>query len=184
VANTCTYLEVGAHVGWLVLLAARMDCKVFAWEGSQSCAQRIRDNLKLNNINASGAEVFGKCVGPGQGSKIQDDMPADTQVTLLKMDIDGPDSSAMLGMERLFAERRVQYVNLEYSHKQVKKDPNYLASMDKRGFDIYLLDCFGENGRTNEPAILLATAGRQSASIAIHLFLHSTAISIRMRRKV
>lgn len=158
--RTCTYLEVGAHVGWLVLLAARMGCKVFAWEGSKACAQRALDNLKLNNIDSSGAEVFAKYVGPGKGSNIQDDIPAGTQVTLLKMDIDGPDSSAMLGMDQLFADRRVQYVNLEYSRKQAKKDSKYLYSMDKRGFDIYLLDCYGGDDRTNEPAIHQATGGR------------------------
>ena len=159
-AGTCVYLEVGAHVGWLVLLAASMGCKVFAWEGSQSCAQRIQDNLKLNQIASSRAEVFGKFVGAGEGTKIQDDMPADTQVTLLKMDIDGPDSNAMRGMDRLFANRRVQYVNLEYSHKQAKRDPGYLTSMDERGFDMYLLDCYGSDDRTNEPAIHRASGGR------------------------
>merc|ERR1719162_1672998 len=58
-------------------------------------------------------------------------MPADTRVTLLKMDIDGPDSSAMSGMQRLFDAQRVQYVNLEYSKKQAKKDPRYLHAMKK-----------------------------------------------------
>ena len=121
-AGSCTYLEVGAHVGWLVLLAARMGCKVFAWEGSVSCANRIQDNLRLNNMSKS-ANVFGKFVGRKEGMRIEDDMPADARVTLLKMDIDGPDSSAMSGMQRLFDAQRVQYVNLEYSKKQAKKDP-------------------------------------------------------------
>jgi len=158
-AGSCTYLEVGAHVGWLVLLAARMGCKVFAWEGSISCANRIQDNLRLNNMSKS-ANVFGKFVGRKKGMRIEDDMPADTRVTLLKMDIDGPDSSAMSGMQRLFDAQRVQYVNLEYSKKQAKKDPRYLHAMEKRGFNIYLLDCYGTNNRTDEASIRRATGGR------------------------
>lgn len=156
-SGNCVYLEVGAHVGWLVLLAARLGCKVFAWEGSRSCARRIEKNLVLNNLD-SHARVFSKFVGSANGSKIEADLPAGTRISLLKMDIDGPDPDAMDGMDSLFISRRVEYVNLEYSRKQARRRANYLEEMHQRGFDIYLLDCY--RLRTNETSIQLNTGGR------------------------
>jgi predicted O-methyltransferase YrrM len=161
-AGPCTYMEVGAHVGWLVLLAAQLGCKVFAWEAGRGCAQRVSDNLRLNKIPTTKARVFSKEVGSQKGGRMQDDMPTDTRITLLKMDIDGPDSDAMIGMDRLFKARQVLYVNAEYSWKQSGRDPRYLDAMDARGFDVYLLDCYGDDSRTNETRISLASGGRAS----------------------
>jgi len=45
------------------------------------------------------------------GERIDEDVPTSVgQITLLKMDIDGPDSAAMRGAEKLFEQRLVKCV--------------------------------------------------------------------------
>jgi len=139
----CVFLEVGAHVGWLVLLARRLGCTVFAWELSPACVRTLRSNLQLNGLDEHPGGIFTKAVGHKAGSRIDADVPHSTHVSLLKMDIDGPDGVAMLGVETLFQQKRIDYVNIEYGGaKQAKLRPRYLHEMHARGFDVYLLDCY------------------------------------------
>ena len=56
-------------------------------------------------------KLFAKRVSQMPGQRIDEDVPISVgEITLMKMDIDGPDSAAMRGAEKLFEQRLVKCV--------------------------------------------------------------------------
>lgn len=172
----CVVVEIGAHAGTLALLAGKMGCEVYAFEADAAHRRRYELNAALN-AHASPGGCGGKvtytlgAVGQTAGSRVDEVVPPGTRVTLLKVDIDSVDMFAVRGAEGLFLggaaaappgagagteEARgggVDFVNLEFSpakHRAATRTPpkQYLEEVHRRGFDIFLLDCYFDENKT------------------------------------
>jgi len=152
----CTYIEAGAHRGAVSLFAARFGCEVYAFDIDKSYMEDLRKNMQLNGISEDQIHPNVMTLSDRKGGRIDEVVPVDKRITVLKMDIDSMDVYAMRGAEGLFENGNVDFVNLEFSpgkHKtfqsdfcasceKVIDDVEYLQEMDKRGYDAYLLDCY------------------------------------------
>lgn len=143
----CVIVDVGAHRGATALVAAKLGCEVYAFEMDGSFFNGMLANMKLNQIPESQMHTFQMAVGDQVGHRIDENVPSTKKITVLKMDIDGPDVLAMHGASSLFSGAGVDFVNLEFSpmkHKTISHvtDNQYLDDMDALGFNVYLLDCY------------------------------------------
>jgi FkbM family methyltransferase len=121
----CVVLDVGANVGLYTVLAAKREAKVFAIEADPLNAAMLRHNVKLNgledrvtileiaatdaektmplyrslpNMGESNVVQKGRLAGSVQGRTIDSlDLPP---VALCKMDIEGAELMALMGMQR------------------------------------------------------------------------------------
>jgi hypothetical protein len=152
----CTYIEAGAHRGAVSLFAARMGCEVYAFDIDKGYMDDLRQNMKLNGFSEEQIHANAMTLGERKGGRIDEVVPVDKHITVLKMDVDSVDVYAMRGAEGLFKNGRVDFVNLEFSPgkhhsfqskfcaecERVVSDVEYLQEMDKRGYDTFLLDCY------------------------------------------
>jgi len=152
----CTYIEAGAHRGAVSLFAAQFGCEVYAFDIDEGYMDNLRESMKLNGMSEEQIHPKAMTLSDRKGGRIDEIVPTDKRITVLKMDIDSMDVYAMRGAEGLFKSGNVDFVNLEFSpgkHKifqskfcadceKVVDDVEYLQEMDKRGYDAYLLDCY------------------------------------------
>ena len=132
--DDCVVVEAGAHQGTLALLASQLGCVCFAFEA-------VLHNIDLFRVNAAATAALPRPVHLvagyiGQAVSRRIDEIVKQNVTLLKMDIDGPDLLAMRGADALFDRRAVRFVNLEFGRgKQAESGVEYLRQLDAWGFE-------------------------------------------------
>ena len=121
----CTVLDVGAHIGFYTLLAAKRGARVFAVEADPDNAALLRHHVKINGFddrvsvfemaatecarevplyrhayNQGGSNIIerGQPAGVVQGKTLDSlDLPP---IDICKMDIEGAELLALRGMER------------------------------------------------------------------------------------
>jgi len=138
----CVVIEAGAHQGGVAILAAKLGCEVYAYEMQAAHVTAFKKNVALNGISEGRIHIFQEAIGKKPNQRIDETFPKGKHVTLLKMDIDGPDADAMIGASGVFAEGGVDFVNLEFNPKKQGVNHEYLANMAALGFNMYVLDCY------------------------------------------
>jgi FkbM family methyltransferase len=125
--------DVGANVGFISLVAARLGARVYALEPSPENAQAVRDHASMNKVDidvieAAAAEVAGRAdfllVEERSWSHLADrGSHGGTESTItvdvvrlddlglpapdvVKIDVEGSEGAVLRGMERTLAERR------------------------------------------------------------------------------
>lgn len=133
--------DVGAHVGFFSVCAARLGAEVYALEPSATNAGRLRRNAELNDLpihvveaaawNESGtvelvagdsAKEFHTAVGTGVRSIALDELgERERPPALIKLDVEGAEGKALEGARRLLAETRPTIV-CELHNEQARAD--------------------------------------------------------------
>jgi FkbM family methyltransferase len=135
-----TVLDIGANIGIYTLLAAKRGGRVFAIEADPENARKLRQNVKLNGfdgrvtvyeIAASDCErtlaLYRNPANSG-GTSVRDNglqpfmVPAGTidslplpPIDICKMDIEGAEQSALLGMHNTLARSPDMQLLIEYN---------------------------------------------------------------------
>lgn len=161
----CVVVEAGARKGALAILAAKLGCKVYAFEADPKHVADMKSNLKLNHVSEDAVHVFQTNLGDQTGSRVDEFVPKG-KVTVLKMDIDGMDAVAMSGSRGLFDHGGVEVINIEFSpprekdkEEKDKKEKNvrgfssleYLRRLTDMGYTAYLAGCYGNSAKTSPP---------------------------------
>jgi FkbM family methyltransferase len=144
-------VDVGANLGYFSLLwaAAREGNSVVAFEASPRNVALLRHNVETNHL-ARRIEVRAQAVGKASGEmdfdlgpeeqtgwgglkltssertqKVQvvrlDDVLGDEPIDLLKIDIEGADTWALMGAERLLRERRIKHLWWEQNKPRMRE---------------------------------------------------------------
>jgi FkbM family methyltransferase len=127
------FLDVGAHVGHYSIRASRIASKVIAIEPNPDTAQRLRENIALNDIgnitllqiaawdegaalslfSPNNARRDGSTrVLPQEGEVMVQGRPLDAplgheeRIDVIKLDVEGADLHALRGMRKLIAKHR------------------------------------------------------------------------------
>ena len=121
----CTVLDVGAHIGFYTLLAAKRGARVFSVEADPSNAALLRHHVKINGFNdrvsvfemaatecARSVPLYRHTYNQGESNIIERGQPAGVvkgqmldsldlpPIDICKMDIEGAELMALRGMER------------------------------------------------------------------------------------
>lgn len=133
--------DVGAHVGFFSVCAARLGAEVYALEPSATNAARLQRNVALNGLpihvveaaawNETGtvelvpgdsAKEFRTVAGTGVRSITLDELAQrERQPTLIKLDVEGAEDRALAGARRILAETRPTIV-CELHNEQARAD--------------------------------------------------------------
>jgi FkbM family methyltransferase len=121
----CTVLDVGAHIGFYTLLAAKRGARVFSVEADPSNAAMLRHHVEINGFSdqvtifemaateyATEVSLYRHAYNQGESNIIEQGLPAGTvpgraldslglpPIDICKMDIEGAELMALRGMER------------------------------------------------------------------------------------
>ena len=145
-----TFVDVGANIGSHTVHGARLVAstgKVFSFEADAETFELLRNNVKLNSIG--NATLYRQCVADKEGtvtfnisansarssllrkgtsqrtllaSTLDHLLPPETQVDLLKIDVEGADYQVLTGARRLFETKPPSVVVIEVSccKKEIK----------------------------------------------------------------
>lgn len=158
-ALPCLVIEAGTHKGTVAIVAALLGCEVYALEGSPKNIGYTRTNVRLNPLSQPNMRIIGGWLSDKPGQRIDEKIATSGHpITLLKMDIDGPDLAAMRGAEGLFRGRGVDMVQIEFGPKKLsgpgapaERGAQYLEFMHVRGFEAFLMACKWEPNATRLP---------------------------------
>jgi FkbM family methyltransferase len=121
----CTVLDVGAHIGFYTLLAAKRGARVFSVEADPRNAAMLRHHVEINGFSgqvtifemaatdhATEVLLYRHAYNQGESNIIEKGLPAGTvpgraldslglpPIDICKMDIEGAELMALRGMER------------------------------------------------------------------------------------
>lgn len=159
------FFDIGANVGPFSLLAGKIGASVVSFEGHPKTLERLKDNLKLNEMNTSGAinmivssnlgsMYFTNDVGSAENkvsvSKnssnievpcISIDSYCNTNMypTFVKIDTEGHELEVIKGMKNVLKE--VKYISFEANGLSERKDLAEIYSLlNKNGFTVGNID--------------------------------------------
>ena len=145
------FIDLGAHIGYFSIIAAKLCKKVYAFEIDDNCLPIIKENITLNKLK--NISVINKAVSDKGGKELKIsvfEQPNTTlsirynpkakgghkiiktvslsdfadeekiQPSLIKIDIEGAEYSALLGMEKLLQNSQKMKVLLEVHPRQLK----------------------------------------------------------------
>ncbi|KAL3893582.1 MAG: hypothetical protein SGPRY_014130, partial [Prymnesium sp.] len=146
-AQPCVVVEAGAHQGTLALLAAKLNCTVYAFDSILRHLRIARSNLEMNSIPSGRVFFTHKKLGVANGSRLDELVPSGVRISLLKMDIDGMDAIAMRGASGLITASGIDVIHVEFSpYKHMASagisDVDYLNELHAKGFEAYLDNCY------------------------------------------
>jgi len=137
----CVFVEVGAHMGTLAIIAAKLGCFVYAFEGSTKLAKKMYTNVRLNNVQNL-VKILPVFLSDKNEERI--DHYVKQEITHLKMDIDGMDYIAIQGVDL----NKLKHINFEFNPKKIKGGPKnalmYLSYLINHGFKLFLYCCVKE----------------------------------------
>jgi FkbM family methyltransferase len=143
-----TLIDIGANLGYFTLLwtASSPGNRCFAFEASPRVLKLLKRNIESNGLesqvrlfpNAAGREAgsFNFDMGPeeqtgwGGLTTSGDGVPVDVvrcdevvhdDIDLLKIDVEGADTFALMGCERLLRERRIKHIWFEQNKPRMRK---------------------------------------------------------------
>jgi FkbM family methyltransferase len=159
-----TFVDVGANIGSHTVHGARLVAssgRVFSFEADPETFELLRDNVKLNSIE--NATLYSQCVadkegtvmfnisansarssllrkGPSQRTLVANTLdnllPPETQVDLLKIDVEGADYLVLHGAKRIFATKPPSVVVIEVTHREIE----IKEFLQSRGYRLYRFD--------------------------------------------
>ena len=146
-------LDIGAHIGYFTLLAARLvgeRGRVFAFEPLERCCRLLTRSLRSNGFGnvtvvPKGASNQTGRIRLGQSWRMIDVVPLDEffadpgfRVDFIKMDIDGGELAALEGMKNLVRNNPAAKVVLEYDPACLKmcgvQPAELFAKLDEMDF--------------------------------------------------
>jgi FkbM family methyltransferase len=137
----CTVLDVGAHIGFYTLLAAKRGARVFSVEADPSNAAMLRHHVEINGFSdqvtifemaatdhAKEVSLYRHAYNQGESNIIEKGLPAGTvpgraldslglpPIDICKMDIEGAELMALRGMEQTL--QRSPHIKLMVEYAQ------------------------------------------------------------------
>lgn len=136
----CTVLDVGAHIGFYTLLAAKRGARVFSVEADPSNAAQLRHHVEINGFTdqvtvfemaatecSKAVPLYRHAFNQGESNIIQKGQPACVvqgnmldaldlpPIDICKMDIEGAELMALRGMERTLSRSPHMKLMVEYA---------------------------------------------------------------------
>ena len=160
--SPCALVDVGAHHGTVALMAASQGCRVYAFETNALAVAQLRRNVA--------ASFYGPLISVHGLEPVDSVVPVDEEITMVKIDVDGPDAFVARGASRVLASSLAVHVEIA-PRKQGGVDGvlRYVQFLRSRGFVLYAHweNHFGRSGPARErasgvrlprnPSIVMAT---------------------------
>ena len=128
--SPCALVDVGAHHGTVALMAASRGCRVFAFETNPKALAQLQRNLA--------GPMYGPLVSVHGLEPVDSVVPDDEDVTMVKIDVDGPDAFVARGAARILARAHAVHVEIA-PRKQGGLDGvlRYAEFLRSRGFVLF-----------------------------------------------
>lgn len=127
-------LDFGAHIGWFSMIAAKMGYTVTAFEGDNENADQVEYNAALNGVS-------GKITVERQWiDENQKPLTIDTEIELLKIDLEGNDQYAVNMCAPLFNKRLIKNALIEVSPVFNGSYPAMVQKIVDHGYDVFCAD--------------------------------------------
>jgi hypothetical protein len=130
-------LDFGAHVGWFTILAARLGYRVVAYEGDSENASTLLKNLKLKKLNDK-VTIYNQWIDSRSLP-----LTINTEVELIKCDIEGNERYAINMCEHLIKSKKVNNILIEVSPVFNDSYPmivNFIKSCGYKAYDLRNID--------------------------------------------
>lgn len=145
-----TFVDVGANLGYFSLLwaATKPGNQCLAFEASPRNIHRLRENIRRNSLESQ-IEVIPHAAGKARGKlhfdagpedqtgwggfttdsksgievdvvRIDESVPTNIPISLLKVDIEGADAWALMGCDRLLKARQVKQIWFEQNKPRMQ----------------------------------------------------------------
>lgn len=124
-------IDIGAHIGWYSLMAAKLGYRVRAIESNQENCEVLMKNMELHNIPLTQVKLWKLWMDANA-------RPVRFQDTLLvKCDIEGNEKYALTLCQDLFARRKAEYILFEISPVFNDSYPSVVRTITEYGYTPY-----------------------------------------------
>lgn len=192
------FVDVGSHIGYYSVLAARYGCRVLAVEPSQKLQERLKLNLGANGAEGEivpvaisdkkGRAVFygGQANNTGQASLLQDwtnhsdsfEVEVDTfdrfsaqfpDIGSIKLDVEGAEAVILNQILGRLAELpKLKTIFFEMNKRHIQDSLPYLKALRASGFALYAIENKYGAGFYKKPSYRVERIDGETLPVEIH----------------
>lgn len=133
-------LDIGAHIGWYSLMAARMGYQVMAIEADSENCELLKLNAQLHGIKVAGTQAPEITIYNFWIDQSKKDIQLSGDFELVKIDIEGAEQHAIKMIESSFTKGHVQNLFMEISPVFNDSYPALVEKLRGYGYMPHLLD--------------------------------------------
>lgn len=131
-------IDIGSHIGWYSILAAKLGYSVFAIEADKENIELLKTNAAIHNQTRH-IEAHHFWVGGGEQCPIYLDAFHDEfEVELVKIDIEGNEQHAVSMLEPLLSAKKTRHIFMEVSPVFNKSYPKLVQKIIDYGFRAFI----------------------------------------------